>query len=715
VVALGGCDGRSPVTPSPGIAAPAGSACPLGPALATDGHRRLALVVGVGRYRSPRVTTLRGAPEDARRVYQLLTGPDGYGFPTENVCLLLDEDATTARVREAFEAALVERAGPDDVALFYYAGHGSQTPDLNGDEPDGQDETFLFHDARSDGVRDFPDDELNPMLARLTARTRHAVVVLDSCNSGTAARGPEAGTLIARFQPPADAPAPGGAAPGAGETGAGWVPEDLPGLVLFTAASDGTSALERAGRGIFTDALLRTLAQVGRAPLTYAQAARQIAPQVAAQSNQIPYFQGDLGGPVLGNTARSRPLAWEVTAVGAEVVLAGPPLPGIGPGAELRVYPGGASPTQTRDPAAASATVVVREVSGLNARARVASRPAGAPAVQEGDLALLVRPGDDALRLRVRLRPEREPGGLPAERAQALRASIAADPEAHLAVEPTDGPGDFELAAGESGLLVLRGPENTVRNLYRVDREVARSLWQHARQRALLQLRGEGGADFSDDQTLEVRLGPAPGQGPCARGAWRQAAPGAEQVIPLCHRWQVQVALSREASVPLLVGGVVLSTDGGLLGFPADGRSVRLRPGERVTFSAAAETFTATPPLQVRDQLIVFGTQETNPVPWHLLTDTAATRAAGPPLTGLYRALDRYLQPGSRGAARAVEAADERSWTLSHLSLRVVPAAAPGPDAAPALARDPGGTAAALAARPEDACDPDAGCPVPEP
>ena len=410
---LAGCDGRSPVTPAPGAAAPAVSACPLGPAVVTESHRRLALIVGVGRYRSPGVTTLRGAPEDARRVYQLLTGPGGYGFPKENVCLLLDEDATTARVREAFEAALVARAGADDVALFYYAGHGSQTPDLNGDEPDGKDETFLFHDARSDGVRDFPDDELNPMLARLTAKTRHAVVILDSCNSGTAARGPEAGTFVARFQPPAEDGATRSGVAGAADAGAGWVPEEMPGLVLFTAASDGTSALERAGRGIFTDALLRALSDVGGAPVTYAQAARQIAPQVAAQSEQIPYFQGELGGPVFGNTSRTRPLAWEVTAVGPEIELAGPPLPGMGQGAELRVYSGNAAGAETRDPRAARATLVVRTMTGLNARAVVASRLAGAPAIQEGDLAVLVRPGDDFLRLKVRLRPGREEGGLP--------------------------------------------------------------------------------------------------------------------------------------------------------------------------------------------------------------------------------------------------------------------------------------------------------------
>ena len=64
--------------------------CPLGEAKETDGVRRLALVVGVGQYRNARVPDLIGPPNDARRFYDLLTDANGYGFPRENVCLLLD-------------------------------------------------------------------------------------------------------------------------------------------------------------------------------------------------------------------------------------------------------------------------------------------------------------------------------------------------------------------------------------------------------------------------------------------------------------------------------------------------------------------------------------------------------------------------------------------------------------------------------------------------
>jgi hypothetical protein len=69
---------------------------------------------------------------------------------------------------------------------FHYSGHGSQVQDLNGDEEDGLDETIVPQDGRSGGVRDIVDDELDVIFSKLRARS--AVIVLDSCHSGTATR-----------------------------------------------------------------------------------------------------------------------------------------------------------------------------------------------------------------------------------------------------------------------------------------------------------------------------------------------------------------------------------------------------------------------------------------------------------------------------------------------------------------------------------------------
>lgn len=658
-------------------AAKTSAICSFDEAVETDEYRRLALVVGVGQYKNENVPDLVGPPNDANRFYQLLTGDNGYGFPAENVCLLLNEEATTANFKESFDKALVERARADDVAVIFFAGHGSQAPDKDGDEVDGFDETLMFHDARTGKVLDLLDDDFNRMLVRLHKKTERITVILDSCNSGTAIRGPEAGTVKARyFKPLTDAIGTEEAGEAVGESTEGMVNESFPGLVLFSAATDNNPALEKNGRGIFTDSLLRVMMGVEEQPLTYAQVARMTPPLVSAESPQIPYFHGDLDKAVFDNRSRTRPISWEVTSIVPPIEIAGPPLAGVGKGAEFRIYDGSVTGADTRDPNKAKATVVATESTELNAKAIDSASNPEMPQIKPGDLAVLVRPADAFIKIKVRIRPSDETDGIPQGRAGELRKLIQQNSEADMLVELTEGAGDFELSVGPDNLLILRGPENLPRNTYASDNQVPGSLWQHARQRALLHLRGEGGRDFRDNETLRVSLKPAPAakQGKCSQEAvWQQAEPNSQQVIPLCYAWNVQVTLSEESPIPLLIGALILSTDGSIFALPRDDRKIRLQPGESYTFDAGGETFVGTPPLDVQDRVIVFGTNEKNPVSWGLFTETAAARATrGPSLSGLGRALDRYLKPGTRGVGVVEEeVVEEFTWTMSSVTMRV--------------------------------------------
>jgi hypothetical protein len=652
--------------------------CSFNEAVETDGYRRLALVVGVGQYKNEHVPDLEGPPNDANRFYHLLTGENGYGFPAENVCLLLNEEATTANFKEAFDRALVDRARENDVAVIFFAGHGSQAPDKDGDEVDGWDETLMFHDARTGKVLDLLDDEFNRMLVRLHKKTERITVILDSCNSGTAIRGPDASTVKARyFTPLTEVIGTEEVDEAVGEGTQGMINESLPGLVLFSAAADSNPALEKNGRGIFTDSLLRVMMGVEKQPLTYAQVARLAPPLVSAESPQIPYFHGDLDKPVFGNQSRTRPISWEVKSIGPPIEIAGPPLAGVGKGAEFRIYDGSVTGADTRDPYKAKATVVATESTELNARVVVSVSNPDMPQIKPGDLALLVRPADAFIKIKVRIRPSGKTDGIPQDRADELRKLIENNSEAGMLVELTEGAGDFELSVGPDNLLILQGPENRPRNTYASDDQVPKSLWQHARQRALLHLRGEGGRDFRDNETLRVMLKPAPDarQPKCSQNVvWQQAEPNSQQVIPLCYAWNVQVTLSDEAPIPLLIGALILSTDGTTFALPRDDRKIRLQPGESYTFDAGGETFVGTPPLDVQDRVIVFGTNEKNPVSWGLFTETAAARATrGPGLSGLARALDRYLKPDTRGVGVVEEeAVEEYTWTMSSVAMTVV-------------------------------------------
>lgn len=69
-----------------------------------------------------------------------------------------------------------------DMFVFYYSGHGGQQPDIDGDEPDGRDETLVAFD------REIIDDKIHQSLMKFRPGVR-IVMISDSCNSGTNYRG----------------------------------------------------------------------------------------------------------------------------------------------------------------------------------------------------------------------------------------------------------------------------------------------------------------------------------------------------------------------------------------------------------------------------------------------------------------------------------------------------------------------------------------------
>ena len=92
--------------------------------------------------------------------------------------------ATRANVIQGFEQ-LDGMENKDTLVIFYYSGHGGQTPDEDGDESDEFDEFIAMYDT--DLVSDrfinvLTDDDLNALLADL--ESENIVVILDSCYSG---------------------------------------------------------------------------------------------------------------------------------------------------------------------------------------------------------------------------------------------------------------------------------------------------------------------------------------------------------------------------------------------------------------------------------------------------------------------------------------------------------------------------------------------------
>ncbi len=114
---------------------------------------------------------LNGCENDAKSMEAIARQQ---GFASQ---LILTHKATVKRVKQALSDAAAELES-GDLLLLTYSGHGGQIPDLNNDEDDNLDETWVLYD------REFIDDELYALFASFKTGVR-IFVLSDSCNSGT--------------------------------------------------------------------------------------------------------------------------------------------------------------------------------------------------------------------------------------------------------------------------------------------------------------------------------------------------------------------------------------------------------------------------------------------------------------------------------------------------------------------------------------------------
>jgi hypothetical protein len=121
--------------------------------------------------------SLSGCVNDALAMQKIA---DSLGYVST---LILNEEATADRIiSEIGQAAWnLEENG---ILLLTYSGHGGQITDVNGDEADGKDETWVLYD------RQLIDDELYNLWNQFSSGAR-LVVLSDSCHSGTVSRNRE--------------------------------------------------------------------------------------------------------------------------------------------------------------------------------------------------------------------------------------------------------------------------------------------------------------------------------------------------------------------------------------------------------------------------------------------------------------------------------------------------------------------------------------------
>lgn len=139
------------------------------------GARVFAVMVGISDY-GGYSSDLPFTDEDAEKLDEALRRQ---GVLNPSSVLLTNAQATRASVIAAFDR-VARQAGPDDVFLFFFSGHGNQIPTSDPTELDGLSETLVMRDG------EITDRELAEMFGRVNARL--SMIVLDSCFSGGFAR-----------------------------------------------------------------------------------------------------------------------------------------------------------------------------------------------------------------------------------------------------------------------------------------------------------------------------------------------------------------------------------------------------------------------------------------------------------------------------------------------------------------------------------------------
>lgn len=149
---------------------------------------KVALCVGINNFKNFPSAALRGCVNDVNDMEKILK--DLLGFQAQEVVKLIDSEATKTRIMNDLKK-IVEgaKSGRYDHVVFSMSSHGTQVPDLSGDEPDRVDEAFCPYDLAQSGDDWDPehiivDDELRDLFIQLPGDVL-LEVFLDTCHSGT--------------------------------------------------------------------------------------------------------------------------------------------------------------------------------------------------------------------------------------------------------------------------------------------------------------------------------------------------------------------------------------------------------------------------------------------------------------------------------------------------------------------------------------------------
>lgn len=155
-----------------------------------EANTRRAVVIGLGEQLDKSWSKING-DKDVPLVVSMLKAN---GFT--DIETLTNSKATKSGIVNAFNS-LINRSQKNDVIYIHFSGHGQMMTDMNGDEKDGLDESWIPYDAylkycaKDRGEKHLSDDEIAAFLSRLHTKIGDGgviAVVVDACHSGDSTR-----------------------------------------------------------------------------------------------------------------------------------------------------------------------------------------------------------------------------------------------------------------------------------------------------------------------------------------------------------------------------------------------------------------------------------------------------------------------------------------------------------------------------------------------
>lgn len=166
--------------------------------LSLQAQTRRALVIGLGEQEDKNWTKING-DKDVPYVIEMLER-SGY----RDIVTLVNRRATKAGIVSAF-SVMAGKCQKGDVVYVHFSGHGQLVTDINGDEEDTWDESWIPYDAylkygeQDKGEKHLIDDEINRLLSDISDKigaNGRLLVVVDACHSGDSSRGEDIGETV---------------------------------------------------------------------------------------------------------------------------------------------------------------------------------------------------------------------------------------------------------------------------------------------------------------------------------------------------------------------------------------------------------------------------------------------------------------------------------------------------------------------------------------